>query len=358
MIMTANRSVSKIKAIARTLAARGYTAAGGHKRANIGRVIILMYHRVLKDNDDYAKYLQPGMFVFQSSFEMHVQSLLEDYDVISFDEMLRLQQTGTPERRSRCCVITFDDGWRDNYDFALPILRKYRLPATVFLTTGYAGTERSFWHEDVSRLFFLFDRAYGSETPCARPVADVSPLTHLISSHLLLKTRHRADSIDTVVEALKSHPAEVIEGSIHAVAAAFDLILSSSRTMLSWDEIRDMGLAGISFGSHTCEHQLLTQVDDLTAQREIRNSLADLRSQDLNLIPAFCYPNGFHNRRIRELVADAGYSAAVTTSYGSESPELPELFQLARIGIHQDISKSRSLFFYRIRGGTPRRLTQ
>jgi peptidoglycan/xylan/chitin deacetylase (PgdA/CDA1 family) len=102
------------------------------------RALVLMYHRVLNDAavpDD----IDPGMYVTHSTFERHLEHLSANHDVVGFDAFRRwlLGETTFPRIP---CVITFDDGWADNYTEAFPLLRRYGLPATIFLATGLVGT--------------------------------------------------------------------------------------------------------------------------------------------------------------------------------------------------------------------------
>src|SRR5438067_812363 len=93
-----------------------------------GRVLILGYHRVLAADDVCRHVVQPGMYVHDHVFEAHVRFLREHFRIITFTEFLRRQRTREWEGRERYCLITFDDGWVDNYVSAYPILRGYQIP--------------------------------------------------------------------------------------------------------------------------------------------------------------------------------------------------------------------------------------
>ncbi|NIV11475.1 MAG: polysaccharide deacetylase family protein, partial [Aliifodinibius sp.] len=88
---------------------------------------ILMYHSVLNDNDKLRAELQPGMCVLQSTFEKQVRYLSKKYEVISIEKLFEMvSQKRAPDKST--AVITFDDGWRDNYDYAFPVLMKCNCP--------------------------------------------------------------------------------------------------------------------------------------------------------------------------------------------------------------------------------------
>ena len=113
---------------------------GRSRRALNGKALVLMYHRVLNDAEVPAG-IDPGMYVSRSAFERHLEYLSEHHDVIGLDELLEWM-AGRREFSKPPCAITFDDGWADNYAVAFPLLRHYRLPATIFLITDRIGTAR------------------------------------------------------------------------------------------------------------------------------------------------------------------------------------------------------------------------
>ncbi|MGI6388548.1 MAG: polysaccharide deacetylase family protein [Desulfomonilia bacterium] len=95
-----------------------------------GRGFILMYHRIVRSREQYRNLIQPGMFVTEETFEKHLAFLKKKFSIITLDEMVRRIDRG--QSVNRCCSITFDDGWKDTYDVAFPILKKYQVPASVF----------------------------------------------------------------------------------------------------------------------------------------------------------------------------------------------------------------------------------
>lgn len=347
--MALESTISAVKGLMRSGASLAYYATGHHKRANLGQFIVLMYHRVLKDDDPYIPYIQPGMYVRESSFASQLEFLTEHYQVVSLMQMLELIGTRQVSRHRQYCVITFDDGWLDNYQHAFPLLKRFSVPATIFLTAAFVGTNRFFWHEKVSKLFYLArsrlaDGALDANLLPGEGDADFAMLKrHVFSSE------PSATAVDTAIETLKSLPVTRIEQLVGELAAQLGINLENERTMLSWDEIAEMGRNGISFGSHTCEHRLLTRIDLPEAALEISASMEQLRSRHLNYVPVFCYPNGLHNDQIRALVRSAGYSAAVTTKLGRQSSELKDPFAIARIGIHDDIARNKPLLSLRLR---------
>jgi peptidoglycan/xylan/chitin deacetylase (PgdA/CDA1 family) len=342
-------TLSTAKGLIRSGVALAYYLTGRHKRANLGQFIILMYHRVIDDNDPYIPFIQPGMYVRLSSFNDQLEFLAENYEIVSIKDMLNLIETNHVAKDRQYCVITFDDGWLDNYQHAFPILKKFSAPATIFLAESFIGTNRFFWHEKISKLFYLSrSKLKNSSLPIESRNRQATDALGLLRN-LIFSAGHPTPAIDATIEAMKSLPISTIENAIDNLADELDIPFANERTMLNWAEIAEMGKNNISFGSHTCGHQILTNLNLQDATLEINGSMEKLKSKELNFVPIFCYPNGRYNDQIRSLVIDAGYSAAVTTKLGRESGELRDPFGILRIGIHDDIANTKPLFSYRLR---------
>ena len=111
------------------------------------RVVVLMYHRVLNPSEYNSVPSQKGIMVTTESFRRHMVFLRQHAHVISLSEFLDHIREGIPFR-SRSCLVTFDDGWEDNFRNAFPILREVRVPAVIFLSGSYIDTQKRFWQED------------------------------------------------------------------------------------------------------------------------------------------------------------------------------------------------------------------
>lgn len=121
---------------------------GWSNRALKDHALVLMYHRVL---DDVPQEVEPGMYVTSGTFECHLRYLAAHHDVVGLDA-LHEWLLGRRQFDRVPCVITFDDGWGDNYTHAFPLLQKYDLSATVFLVTDLIGTSAMLDWDQVRRM--------------------------------------------------------------------------------------------------------------------------------------------------------------------------------------------------------------
>jgi peptidoglycan/xylan/chitin deacetylase (PgdA/CDA1 family) len=196
---------------------------------------ILLYHRVADDEDPLS--LSPRRFREQMQY-----LAAEGYRAVGLVEALELLDRG--EAPARTIGLTFDDGFVDVRDEALPILAEHGFRATVFVTTGVTGGQLRFpWYA-------------GHQPP-----------------------------------------------------------------VLSWDEVAELDRDGtLSFEAHTVSHPSLLAVDDGVARAEIRDSRHELEQRLGRSVSAFAYPAGLYGERVRRLVAEAGYAAAVTCEPGVNLP--------------------------------------
>lgn len=334
-------SVSAKSALAKILGSLGIPEAAMRNRSG-KRYLILMYHRVLPSGHAIPP-TQAGMFVDPNTFEEHIGYLKQYCRVISFAEKFssvheEKSESGLPE-----CILTFDDGWRDLYEYAYPILKRNRVPATVFLPTRYIGTHEWFWSD---RLAWLLASSFSSAEQKRRTrsgnavVEKVAGLRGAYEDRLeaaihILKNRKEGE-IEEVIAGLK-------ERSITEPAP-------NTRVFLDWKEIREMAESGlVSFGSHTHNHRILVHLAEEEVGKELilsKETLVREGAADPSFIP-FCYPNGDWNERIARMVRETGFHAAVSTENGwNEEGAFP--FALKRVAIHQDMTGSREMFGCRV----------
>jgi peptidoglycan/xylan/chitin deacetylase (PgdA/CDA1 family) len=301
---------ASLAATLRAAAGHAYWALPHFLARARGRVMILMYHRVLPRGDVPSACVQPGMYVTQSTFERHLRFLRTYFETLSFPDLLRRWSAGDWSESTRYCLVTFDDGWLDTYRHAFPLLRAYRLPATVFLPTALVGSAEPLWTDRLADL--LRRRGAGrledwdAQIECAKQLDD----------------GQRAEMLD-------------------ALAAEVGEIADGRRRYIDWAEAREMSACGITFGSHTMTHANLTRLTAAALDRELRGSLDVLRAQEgVNWVPALAYPNGDYTAEVAAATRAAGYRAALTTRPGLETGRPADPYRLARIGLHEDVSGS------------------
>jgi peptidoglycan/xylan/chitin deacetylase (PgdA/CDA1 family)/CelD/BcsL family acetyltransferase involved in cellulose biosynthesis len=280
---------------------------------------IFRYHRVNDDRDRIFCALPVAQFAAQMGY------LARHFQLVSLDQIASGQ---LPSRRDKCCVaITFDDGYRDNFVHAYPILKNLGIPATIFLTTGYIESGDLPWYDKVRLAFKLTVQRRISLQKIGGPCA-------------LLETEgQRFEAMELALSWLRSIDDD---SRLNRLPQLFESLnvpveLNLPGTMLSWSQIRQMKKDGICFGAHTVTHPVLGSLTVSRLQDEILGSKKMLEQRLQCTIRHFAYPFGkqadlgCHAKRVVEA---AGFETAVTTISGVNGPEQDPL-QLKRFSLEE-----------------------
>jgi len=260
---------------------------------------ILYYHRVNPHSDPLCPAIHPALF------ERQMRYLKDHYRVISLSEIAPHLASGTP---GLAVAITFDDGYQDNYQYAFPILRRYGLPATIFLATGGIDAREPLWFEQLAR----------SIQATAREFID---LEIDVPRRFPLSTQaDRVRSNAGIFSLLRGLPDEERRRWLTYIFAALG-VSSRDRTddMLTWDQVRLMKRHRIDFGGHTVTHPFVSKLTETAALWEISECKRRIEDELQQPVDFFAYPNGRDqdfSPASKDLVRRAGYRAAMTTIWG------------------------------------------
>lgn len=308
-----------------------------------GSLVIVAYHRVLPFDHPDRLLEQAGMYVSPSTFQSHLNTMRQHFEIVHLSDWIDLAIAGKP-LPSRACAITFDDGWKDNFDYAFPLIKQASAPATIFLVTDYVGSTYQFWPNRIMRLLSNMSIDETQELP--------EQLRLLIASaHGGSRTESKLtyQNIETVIATCKTRMTDM--GVDKLLDGAFAKSPpTNSRTLLNGHEINEMARSGlVRFGSHGRRHYRLTaRLNQAQLEDEIvrsRHALRELTGQPADM---FCYPNGDYTSAAVEIVK-VSYKCAVTTKPGWVEKS-SDLHLMPRISVHDDITNRPELFLARLTG--------
>jgi peptidoglycan/xylan/chitin deacetylase (PgdA/CDA1 family) len=290
-------------------------AAGGA----IGRfsrqrsLAVVNYHRVLARPDPLLE-TEPDV----ATFHWQMALLAECFNVMPLHEALRALDEGRLPPRTVC--ITFDDGYRSVHDLALPILRKFRLPATVFVTSGFIGDDAgNMWNDRIIH-------AVQSLPPGSLDLSDIG-----LENYPLTSLEERKQTALRLTEAGKYLPPAKRDSLVERLDR-----MSGQRhdaLMLTPAMLAALERNGVEIGAHTISHPILTSLDDDSARVEIAAGKRELEELIGKPVRLFAYPNGKvgqdYDARHVEMVREAGFAAAFTTAVGAITGD-QDRFQLPR----------------------------
>ena len=273
---------------------------------------IITYHRVVPDFAASARRTIPAMLVSRQMLEQHLDWLGRRLCFVSLAELgSRLEDGGAFERP--VAAVTFDDGYRDVYEHAFPLLKRKGIPAAVFVVTGLIGTTDLHLHD---RLYLLLARALSVGGSARRDVG-----------HSLVELGVRSPTLDrmngagrdpvTVARALLDHSprAEVlrISDGLEAQLGLDHQDALNSLLPLTWEMLAEMHRAGMTIGSHSKTHALLTNEPARTVLDETAGSRRELERRLGIRIDHFAYPAGRFDSSVVSAVAASGYRFGYTT---------------------------------------------
>ena len=176
----------------------------------------------------------------------------------------------------------------------------------------------------------------------------IAKLPGLMHPEIVGQEGIRGTTMEKIIGQCKLLPPSGIESLLDRLSEILEVTIPHERVTMNWSEVTEMAKNGISFGSHSCSHQLLTQLNEESIRQELQESDRVLRTLPVGYIPVFCYPNGDNNNAIQDLVKQSQYVAAVGTRSGAEGRHPKNIYELNRIGMHNDMTETVPLLTLRL----------
>ncbi len=266
-----------------------------------GAVVALVFHRVLNASDLRRTNTQPEIIVEQATFEALIEYVAHEYETVDF-----LQTFPGKFSNKLQISFTFDDGWADNFE-AVSLARAYNIPVTIFVCADLVGHTMPFWPEQV--MYSL------RNTDSPQPYSQIKQF----------------------IESLKACNPEDREQRFSSLAERSRLLLleSTPDRTLSWDQIQELDRAGVTFGSHTMTHEILTRLPPAAVRYQVCSSRESLEKKLTKPCVAFSYPNGNWSAKAREAVGEAGYSRAAIGETRTWTRDC-DLLAIPRLNVSQD----------------------
>jgi len=298
---------------------------------NRRNVQILTYHRV----NDFELLHQLGLAVSVSNFENQIKYLSRKYNIISLKKAVELLSSKQKIPKN-AMVITFDDGYRDNFTEAFPILKRYEVPFTLFLTANCIDSGKPIW------IDYIINTIYNSND---KKRIRINSNSFGTKNFPLETYTQKREAIFDIINLLKGVPEDEKRKILKNILSEFSInedFLNSQAVMLSWDEVNEMrGHNKVSFGAHGLTHAILTMLSRQKAEGEIKRSKEILKEKIGKEVEFFAYPNGSRsdfNKRIMEMVRIAGYSCGCTLISGPNNHHNFHPFSLKRDMISEEMS--------------------
>lgn len=279
---------------------------------------IPMYHRVINDVSEDPFRL--GMCVTAAQFESQLRYIKNNFDVVPLGEAIRkIRSDGMLP--NHCASITFDDGYCDNLEIALPITEKLGMTATVFVTTGEQGRRDAFWWDKVIDAFFCTKKNW----------VDLSELTGSRGIRYLNRL-NIGKVVRNVLEHFWSLRSDTIDQHLAQLYNLLGVFPRNKSNRMQDKGIVSIHRRGWEVGAHTVSHPNLVLQESMDVTREIADSKSYLENLLQSEIEGFAYPGGYVNKETVGIVKNIGYTYAVTTNVGTNT-SLGDCYTLERMGM-------------------------
>jgi len=299
------------------------------RRTDCPKFAVLCYHRVGMGGIPLFSEQPPELF------EAQMRYVRQRYRVISLDQLC--EEMEKPQGKKDAVAVTFDDGYRDLYVHALPVLRKHEIPATIYLPVASIETGQVPWYDRI----FLALRVF--------PKDNLEVFLDRPQSFRLSSFETRLSAAAEIIQYLRTIPVErrmeFCEGLESQVKLPQDEL---NDRMLTWDQIREMSREGITFGSHTMTHPAVSQLTNTQLESELGESKKVVEERIGKPAMHFAFPFGKpadNGTAALPFLARYGYRSATTTVEGVNEPG-DNLHELRRTQVVNE--RSLSMFVFKL----------
>lgn len=314
------------------------------------KAVVLMYHRVLTPEQQRRTASQPGLIVDDATFARQVAFLKRHFRILTLEEFEDRVLNNRPFGDASC-LITFDDGWIDNFENALPILRASGVPSVIFLAVNFVGRRRLFTREALTHLIvraIVICRTRPDRMDAVRQ--QLAPLG--LERALDITGDEPLAAVKALIASHKYASGPDYDAAVAALGEECGVSedeLSELDTFMDWEQVVEMRKAGVSFGGHGADHCVLTRVSPEVVESEVQTSYSTIDSRLGAPARSFAYPGGGWSAQVADRVRRAGYRLAFTIEPGHVSAG-DDRFALRRMNIHEGMTRSAPMFMARLTG--------
>ncbi len=289
------------------------------ERPCAGILRVLTYHRIA-DPDAEPALGSRLISATPAAFERQMASLAARYRVVSMQHVLDARRRGR-SMPSGAVLVTFDDAYEDFAAHAWPIMKRYGLPATLFVATSFPGRkDRVFWWDRLHQALYATARRDELDTPLgplslATATRRARVYNRLVDCAKTLSHHAAIDLVDRICEKLDAPPPR--------------------NHVLGWDALRRLADEGVTLGAHSRTHPLMNRIRVVEAAAEAAGSYRDLCDEIGSALPIFAYPAGGVNDRVAAALKREGFVLGFTTQCGINDLRVADPLQLRRIHVGQ-----------------------
>jgi peptidoglycan/xylan/chitin deacetylase (PgdA/CDA1 family) len=267
--------------------------------------LVLGYHRVVEDFAASAVDSIPSMLISRAMLEKHLDWIGKQFRFVCLDEVgARLD--GSDASCDPIAAVTFDDGYRDFYEMAFPLLQRKGIPSAVFVVTDLVNTARAQLHD---QLYLLLKWKFGLHGGKTEDIWEMLRGIGLPAPHTIARTPFEATR--ALLESLPQAGLQQVVCALESEASLSENTLRQFHS-LTWDMIEKLHSAGVTIGSHTRTHVLLTKESEERITDEVAGSRREIEKRLGARVRHFVYPSGEFDQASIDAVAKAGYQFAYT----------------------------------------------
>jgi len=308
------------------------------------KITILAYHRVLDvPSDDEYPYDLDLISTNTEEFSQQIKYLKIFFNPITIAQLIDMQ-VNEIKLPKRTVIVTFDDGFDDNYLNAYPILKESSFPATMFISTHYINTGEQFWFDKLTNVILTTEK-----TEISIPELDLT----YIHDGTLSKRRSIALDILSKLKSIKNEKRLVVLDYIYThykPGFETDNLENLSRP-LNWEQVKIMSDDIIEIGSHSVTHPILSSINKGDLYSELKESKVQIEQKIKTDVLSISYPVGSrkaYSPEVKILAKAIGYKIGFSYETGVNKFPIPDMFSLKRLHVERYTTFSRfvcMLFF-------------
>jgi peptidoglycan/xylan/chitin deacetylase (PgdA/CDA1 family) len=294
-------------------------------------LVVLTYHRIAEPGA--GPFYDPVISATPESFRAQIDWLRNHVRILTIDELVAWVETGS-SGRELVALVTFDDGYRDNFDMAVPILRAGNVPATFFIPTAFLDSPRLPWWDYVAYVI----KQTGVRRLTLEPSRNGEAPPLVIDLDLVPRTA----AIMTIICAFLDGTIAEEHWFLDQLATRAEVDVDAEglgrALFMTWDQVQQLAdsNSGLTIGSHGHSHQRLARLDDNSQRYELTESKRILEARLGREVAALAYPYGWpgtYTAQTKALAASAGYRLAFASREGTNRPGILDRYAVSRLGV-------------------------